>query len=294
LEEALFDQNIKEWMVAYEGRVYPLLPEFSDYQKLDQFLYDKQLHPVGHIYFDDHNGSDPYDPSKDHNKTDPYGPGYGDYNSSDKPYEPLVYPPIVQTRRAEILDNGAVLFHGRILFDGGGPVMEAGIFVEDEFSGKIERLLLDPKQLNQRDFTITTNQLAPDKKYYYFTFAQNDGGESRGIGLTLRTPELLIEKPLLAGAKPVEGGWLESEWFGTFRTFENGWTYHDALGWVFISEEQKDGLWMWRETNGWLWTDSQTWPFLWQHDLANWLYLFPTRPGRDPIFYDYGYSKYRE
>jgi hypothetical protein len=294
LEEALFDQNIKEWMVAYEGRVYPLLPEFSDYQKLDQFLYDKQLHPVGHIYFDDHNGSDPYDPSKDHNKTDPYGPGYGDYNSSDKPYEPFINPPIVQTRRAEILDNGEVRFHGKILFDGGAPIMEAGIFVEDEFSGKIERLLLDPKQLNQRDFTITTNQLAPDKKYYYFTFAQNDGGESRGIGLTLRTPASPYEKALIAGAKPVEGGWLESEWFGTFRTFENGWTYHDALGWVFISEEQKDGLWMWRETNGWLWTDSQTWPFLWQHDLANWLYLFPTRPGRDPIFYDYGYSKYRE
>jgi surface protein len=307
LEEALYDQNIKEWLVAYEGRVFPLLPEFSDYQKLDQFLYDKQLHPVGHIDFDDHNGSDPYDPSKDQNgtdphepgwddqnKTDPHDPGYGDHNSSDKPYEPLVYPPIVQTRRAEILDNGEVRFHGKILFNGGAPVMEAGIFVENEFSGKIERLLLDPKQLNQRDFTITTNQLAPDKKYYYFTFAQNDGGESRGIGLTLRTPASPYEKALIAGAKPVEGGWLESEWFGTFRTFENGWTYHDALGWVFISEEQKDGLWMWRETNGWLWTDSQTWPFLWQHDLANWLYLFPSRPGRDPIFYDYGYSKYRE
>ena len=79
-----------------------------------------------------------------------------------------------------------------------------------------------------------------------------------------------------------------------FKTFGNGWTYHDALGWVFISDEQKDGLWMWRETNGWLWTDSQTWPFLWQHDLANWLYLFPSRSGEPPIFYDYGYSKYRE
>jgi len=307
LEEALFDQNIKERLIAYEGRVFPLLPEFSDYQKLDQFLHDKQLHPVGHIYFDDHNDSDPYDPSKDqngtdphepgwddHNKTDPYDPGYGDHNSSDNPYEPLVNPPIVQTRRAEILDNGAVRFHGRILFDGGAPIMEAGIFVEDEYSGKIDRLLLDPKKLDQRDFTITTNQLAPGSKYHYFTFAQNDGGESRGVGLTLRTPASPYEKALIAGAKPVEGGWMESEWFGTFKTFENGWTYHDALGWVFISEEQKDGLWMWRETNGWLWTDSQTWPFLWQHDLANWLYLFPSRSGEPPIFYDYGYSKYRE
>jgi surface protein len=307
LEEALFDQNIKEWLFAYDDRIFPLLPQYSDYQKLDQFLHDNQLLPVGHIYLDEHNGSDPYDPSKDqngtephepgwddHNKTDPYGPGYGDHNSSDKPYEPLVNPPIVQTRRAEILDNGAVRFHGRILFDGGAPIMEAGIFLEDEYSGKIEHLLLDPKKLDQRDFTITTNQLVPGTKYHYFTFAQNEGGESRGVGLTLRTPAYTDEKALIAGAKPVEGGWLESDWFGTFKTFENGWTYHDALGWVFISEEQKDGLWMWRETNGWLWTDYHTWPFLWQHDLANWLYLFPSRSGRDPIFYDYGYSKYRE
>ncbi|NCX71605.1 MAG: BspA family leucine-rich repeat surface protein, partial [Rhodobacteraceae bacterium] len=81
LEEALFDQNIKEWLVAYDGRVFPLLPEFSDYQKLDQFLHDKQLHPVGHIYFDDHNGSDPYDPSKDQNGTDPHEPGGDDKNT---------------------------------------------------------------------------------------------------------------------------------------------------------------------------------------------------------------------
>jgi hypothetical protein len=260
---------------------------------------------VGHIYFDDHNGSDPYDPSKDqngtdphepgwgdHNKTDPHDPGYGDHNSSDKPYENYVNPPIVQTRRAEILDNGTVRFHGRILFDGGAPIMEAGIFVEDEYSGKIERLLLDPKKLDQRDFTITTNQLAPGNKYYYFTFAQNDGGESRGVGLTLRTPASPDEKPLIAGAKAVEGGWLESAWFGTFRTFENGWTYHDALGWVFIAEEQKEGVWMWREQNGWLWTEAEVWPFLWQHDLANWLYLFPSRSGAPPIFYDYGRSEY--
>ena len=37
---------------------------------------------MGHIYFEDHNGSDPYDPSKDKNDTDPYNPG-DDHNTTD-------------------------------------------------------------------------------------------------------------------------------------------------------------------------------------------------------------------
>ena len=294
LEEAFFDEDREEWLIDYDGRVFPLLSEFSDYQELDQFLHREQLHPVGHIYLEDPNGSDPSDPSNDQNHTEPYETGRDDHNKTDRGDEPFVNLPIAQTLRAEILENGAVRFHGRILFDNGTSILEAGIFVEDEYGGKIDRLLLDPQKLDQRDFTITTNQLAPDTKYHYSTFAQNDGGESRGFGLTLHTPASTDERPLIAGAKSLEGGWLESEWFGAFKTFENGWTYHDILGWVFISDDQKDGLWMWRETNGWLWTDSQTWPFLWQHDLANWLYLFPSRAGEPPIFYDYRNSKYRE
>ena len=279
LEEVVFDAELQEWSFEEEGRVFPLSAQFSEFIKVENFLGENNFHPLGYIFIEEDDSSTEY-------------PHHDD--ESDKPYESHAHPPIVQTRKSEILENGLVRFSGRILFDGGSPIMEAGIFVEDEYSGKIERLLLDPKKLDQRDFTITTNQLAPGTKYHYFTFAQNDGGESRGVGLTLRTPASPDEKPLIAGAKPLEGGWLESEWFGTFKTFENGWTYHDPLGWVFISGEQKDGLWMWRETNGWLWTDSQTWPFLWQHDLANWLYLFPSRSGEPPIFYDYGYSKYRE
>ena len=86
----------------------------------------------------------------------------------------------------------------------------------------------------------------------------------------------------------------KSPWFGSFLLQENQWAYHEAMGWIYIPEVQKNGLWIWREANGWLWTDRQSWPFLWQNDFSNWLYLFPSRPGRDPIFYDYGYSKYRK
>ena len=80
---------------------------------------------------------------------------------------------------------------------------------------------------------------------------------------------------MIDGAKPVEGGWMASDWFGIFKTFENGWSYHEKLGWVFISGDQKEGVWMWRETNGWLWTEAEVWPFLWNYESAGWLYLFP-------------------
>ena len=200
LEEAYFDQQVKEWHVQYEGRVFPLKSGFSDLYLLEKYLTDNQLHPVGHIYFDeqkdpypgagsdDHNKTDPdydpYDPGYgDHNTTDPYDPDKGDHDSTDKPYAPEANPPIVQTRRAEILDDGSVHFHGRILFDGGSPILEAGIWVEDDYTGEIFRLTIDQQKIVGAEFFLTTDQLAPSGKFSYFAFAQNDAGKPEATDL---------------------------------------------------------------------------------------------------------------
>ena len=71
LEEAHFDQQVKEWHVQYEGRVFPLKSGFSDFYLLEKYLTDNQLHPVGHIYFDEQKDPYPGAGSDDHNKTDP-------------------------------------------------------------------------------------------------------------------------------------------------------------------------------------------------------------------------------
>ena len=277
LEEVVFDEEWQEWSLYEEGRVFPLDSRYSEFIKVEDYLEENNFHPVGYIFIekDDSSNEDPHDDDE-----------------SGKPNQSLANPPIVQTLKAESLEDGIVIFTGRILFDGGAPIEEAGIWVEDENNGEMHRLTIDIFQLRGQDFEVETDDLSPASKYHYFAFAQNEAGESRGYGLTLRTADREEYKNVIQGAKPIEDGWMISDWFGTFRTFENRWIYHDTLGWVFISEEQKEGVWMWTESNGWLWTDPQTWPFLWQHEGAHWLYLFPTPPGLPPILYDYGRSEY--
>ena len=277
LEEVVFDEELQEWSLYEEGRVFPLDSRYSEFIKVEDYLEENLLLPVGYIFIE---------------KDDSSNEDLHDDDESGKPNQSLANPPIVQTLKAESLEDGIVIFTGRILFDGGAPIEEAGIWVEDENSGEMHRLTIDIFQLPGQDFEIETDDLSPASKYHYFAFAQNEAGESRGYGLTLRTADREEEKNVIQGAKPIEDGWMISDWFGTFRTFDNRWTYHDTLGWVFISEEQKEGVWMWTEPNGWLWTDPQTWPFLWQHEGAHWLYLFPTPPGLPPILYDYGRSEY--
>ena len=84
---------------------------------------------------------------------------------------------------------------------------------------------------------------------------------------------------------------LASEWFGDFRYFENGWAYHYGLGWVYLSSDEEDGIWLWRKEHGWLWSNQATWPFLWNHASGGWLYLL-IREEQDPVFFDYSTGRY--
>jgi hypothetical protein len=75
------------------------------------------------------------------------------------------------------------------------------------------------------------------------------------------------------------GNWKES-WFGTLISFDNSWSYHHALGWIFVeSNEAGDALWFWTEKWGWLWTDQGHWDsltgegFLYSYKTGNWLYF---------------------
>ena len=86
-------------------------------------------------------------------------------------------------------------------------------------------------------------------------------------------------------------GWLASDWFGEFRYFENGWAYHYGLGWLYLSSDEEDGIWLWRKEHGWLWSNQSTWPFLWNHASGNWIYLL-IREKQDPVFFDYSTGRY--
>jgi hypothetical protein len=82
------------------------------------------------------------------------------------------------------------------------------------------------------------------------------------------------------------GGWRTSDWFGAFRLYGNGWIYHAKLGWAYVVSDGHQGIWLWQRERGWLWTQAGTFPYLWRHDSAGWLYLLGSTGGM-PVFWDY-------
>ena len=92
--------------------------------------------------------------------------------------------------------------------------------------------------------------------------------------------EIIVESSLENSSSETEyGNWKES-WFGTLISFDNSWSYHHALGWIFVeSNEGGDALWFWTEKWGWLWTDQGHWDsltgegFLYSYKTGNWLYF---------------------
>jgi hypothetical protein len=86
-------------------------------------------------------------------------------------------------------------------------------------------------------------------------------------------------------------GWIIDSWMGDLVPYPNQWAYHRRLGWIFMNPDGNQGYWLWRQENGWLWTNSSTWPFLWSHQSADWLYLLPEN--NKALFYDYATGKLR-
>ena len=121
-----------------------------------------------------------------------------------------------------------------------------------------------------------------ESKYlYYRAFARNEEFESFGARKRLKIEVLATTK--INGAKIVEGGWESSDWFGHYYIQENGWIYHEDLGWCFLVI-QKNNHWLWMEKYGWLWTKPSVWPYLYVNENANWLYLLKRKSGPSLFF----------
>ena len=94
------------------------------------------------------------------------------------------------------------------------------------------------------------------------------------------------KQPIVIEVKKSQGGWRTSEWFGSFRPYDNGWLFHETLYWVYTQPDLSGGLWLWLEGYGWLWTKEEVWPYLWKHETKEWLYLIKNFDGI-PMFYNY-------
>ena len=74
------------------------------------------------------------------------------------------------------------------------------------------------------------------------------------------------------GTTELAGGWRQSDWFGTFRRYENDWVFHADLGWLYVKDDGHGGLWAWQDELGWLWACPGISRYLFKNDSAEWLY----------------------
>jgi hypothetical protein len=201
--------------------------------------------------------------------------------------------PIVYTNSGEISDAGEIHLSGRVLHDGGGKIEEVGFFLSP-------RLRIDPMGpetvrlpvLTEHDFSWQLDESPFPKRLYIQAYAINEAGLNMGTIKRIKIPE----PPMFwwGVVKDREGGWSESSWFGSFKYYDHGWLFHSSLQWLFSSPVDGDGVWLWKDGMNWLWTGEHIWPYMWSHDLGNWIYV----PGDDSeggfIFYDYSTSSYRD
>ena len=194
--------------------------------------------------------------------------------------------PIVRTGSHEE-EDGAYVFDGQILTDGGAPILEAGIVLSTSIMGHDP--IRAPAQLmgETLEFSVSLSGLEPGVRYYYRAYAANEVGENLGSLKKLVTREDDLPGAWWRDMPAVGGGWRASGWFGEFRRFEQtNWIYHAKLGWAFVVPDEERGLWLWQEEHGWLWTREGVMPYLWRHRSGNWLYLYG-KFGGTPVFYDF-------
>ena len=201
--------------------------------------------------------------------------------------------PIVRTFIVRENKAGALVFGGKIMTDGGSDIKKAGIEISQSLG--FEKSSRKTAEVKGKKFELEIDQLEPGTRYYYRAFARNEAGEAFGsrkrFTASAKTEEV-NSKGKTVEIDDGEGGkdWVSSDWFGAYKPYENQWAYHLDLGWIFLPNKQKGGIWLWRESHGWLWTKKGIWPFLWRNDTGNWIYLLPTK-GNKVSFYDYSLSE---
>jgi hypothetical protein len=101
-----------------------------------------------------------------------------------------------------------------------------------------------------------------------------------------QTPHQKALSVLTADSVEENGGWLRNTWFGLYKNFNNGWVYHSIHGWLYLVSDNFNGIWAWSETRGWVWSNKEVYPFLYQSNIGNWIYLLPTKNG-EARYYNY-------
>jgi len=192
--------------------------------------------------------------------------------------------PIVRTLPPAVDGNGTITFGGTVLTDGDSPVLEVGVLTSDNLKFEDAVSLVAAQSAN---FTVQASALLAGSRYYVRAFATNAEGTTLGAIKRFHTQEAAsTPAPWWNDANETAGGWRQSDWFGTFVPYDNGWLYHADLGWLYAIDDGSSGLWLWKKNLGWLWTTPGAFPHLYRNQTQTWLYFLATKEGQ-PYFYNY-------
>ncbi|WP_407679932.1 immunoglobulin-like domain-containing protein, partial [Candidatus Chordibacter forsetii] len=255
--------------------------EKNFYVSVINTLEDMDGDGVEDVIDDDRDGDGISNDDEMDNQTDPDNP----YLLSNKP--------ILITRTTSINEDDSIDLKGRVLSDGQGQITDFGFVISSGVS-------MDPQKSkvywvrgvgDPSTFKLKVTKSPFEKTMYFRAWAKNVAGYGIGAVRKVTIPE--VPKPWWGEVEEREGGWKNSNWFGSFIYNERGWLYHAHLGWLYSSSAKENSVWLWREENGWLWTKEDTWPYLWSHQTGYWLYLTPSKAGQTIRFYDYSTESYR-
>ena len=205
----------------------------------------------------------------------------------------VVFVAIVRTLEVNAEKDGAYLFGGKILADGGSTILGAGIELSLNLTFKNSFKIPFELKAGKSNYRVKTRKVEPGSTCYYRAYVRNAAGVNAGSVKKLKVPESAGKRGWWSEGENLGADWRRSQWFGTFRKQEGlDWVYHEKLGWVYAVSDQREGLWLWQEENGWTWTQGGVWPCIWRHKSGNWLCLMANMGGR-PVFYDYAAGQLR-
>ena len=209
---------------------------------------------------------------------------YG-FNPKDKNDHPLK--PLVSSVDYKILSNGSYLLNGKILNNGGLPITQFGIQLQNSGLSLLEDYSIS-NLAQDGYFSLEIGSLEKGETYYFQAYASNLAGT--GLGSKSKFTVSGIEL-WWSEATVIAEGWRTS-WLGKFMPFDSGWIYHLDFGWVYVEESDARGLWLWMESEGWIWSSENAWPFLWSNKSGDWIY-FTTSNNKNFLF-DYSTGKFSE
>lgn len=71
---------------------------------------------------------------------------------------------------------------------------------------------------------------------------------------------------------------------GSFTRLSDGWVWSEHLQRFFnAAEGTLNSVWMWHDSGKWLWTRTDIYPWLWQHETGNWLYVLTNESGQQIV-----------